>query len=185
MLRVGRGLKGRSKKAKGRSKSGAAPLTFAFCLLTSYFQWLRVAGLGAPSSAQAELRPTGPHAALNFPPNNFSRSRVLNLQMHSAAILVDSAFSNTPGMSLTSQGYCTRLSNSSRGGASMMSEENRIKSTAYAEQIRGAKFEPAEERLSSKQLFRIAAELQEFLTKRRSRRRRNAASANLTRYYVE
>ena len=66
-----------------------------------------------------------------------------------------------------------------------MSEENRIKSKEYADQIRGAKFEPAEERLSSKQLFRIAAELQELLTKRRSRPRRSASSANLTRYYVE
>jgi hypothetical protein len=65
-----------------------------------------------------------------------------------------------------------------------MNEENRIKSREYAEQIRGAKFELAEERLSSKQLFRIAAELQEFLTKRRSRPRRIASSANLT-HYVE
>ena len=65
-----------------------------------------------------------------------------------------------------------------------MSEENRIKSTEYAEQIRGPKFELAEERLSSKQLFRIAAELQEFLIKRRTRHKRRASSANLT-HYVE
>ena len=65
-----------------------------------------------------------------------------------------------------------------------MSEENRIKSTQYAEQIRGPKFELAEERLSSKRLFRIAAELQEFLIKRRAQHRRRAFSANLT-HYVE
>jgi hypothetical protein len=29
--------KGRSKKAKGKSEAGAAPFTFAFCLLTSAF----------------------------------------------------------------------------------------------------------------------------------------------------
>jgi hypothetical protein len=65
-----------------------------------------------------------------------------------------------------------------------MSEEKRINSTNYAEQIQGAKFKAPEERLSSKRLFRIAAELQELLTKRRSRNKRVAASANLT-HYVE
>ena len=65
-----------------------------------------------------------------------------------------------------------------------MSEEKRINSTKYAEQIQGAKFKAAEEPLSSKQLFRIAAELQEFLTKRRFRNRRIGISANLT-HYVE
>jgi hypothetical protein len=65
-----------------------------------------------------------------------------------------------------------------------MNEENRIKSREYAEQIHGAKFELAEKRLSTKQLFRIAAELQEFLTNRRSRHRRTASGANLT-HYVE
>ena len=65
-----------------------------------------------------------------------------------------------------------------------MTEEKSIGSTNYAEQFHGAKFKPPEERLSSKRLFRIAAELQELLTKRRSRNRRIAASANLT-HYVE
>ena len=65
-----------------------------------------------------------------------------------------------------------------------MNEENRIKSREYAEQIHGAKFELAEKRLSTKQLFRIAAELQEFLIKRRAQHRRRAFSANLT-HYVE
>jgi hypothetical protein len=65
-----------------------------------------------------------------------------------------------------------------------MNEEKTINSTNYAEQIDGAKFKSPEERLSSKRLFRIAAELQELLTKRRSRNRRIAASANLT-HYVE
>ena len=65
-----------------------------------------------------------------------------------------------------------------------MSEEKRINSTGYGEQIHGAKFKPPKERLSSKRLFRIAAELQELLTKRRSRNRRIVASANLT-HYVE
>ena len=65
-----------------------------------------------------------------------------------------------------------------------MSEEKIINTTNYAERIRGAKLKPAEERLSSKRLFRIAAELQELVTKRRSRNRRIAASGNLT-HYVE
>jgi hypothetical protein len=65
-----------------------------------------------------------------------------------------------------------------------MSEEKTINSTNYAEQIQGAKFKAPEERLSSKRLFRIAAELQELLTKRRSRNKRVAASAILT-HYVE
>jgi hypothetical protein len=65
-----------------------------------------------------------------------------------------------------------------------MREEKRINSTNFAEQIHGAKFKAAEEPLSSKQLFRIAAELQEFLSKRRSQKRRNAVSADLT-HYVE
>jgi len=65
-----------------------------------------------------------------------------------------------------------------------MSEEKRINSTDYAEQIHGGNFKPVEEPLSSKRLFRIAAELQELLTKRRSRKRRIAASVNLT-HYVE
>ena len=65
-----------------------------------------------------------------------------------------------------------------------MSEEKRTNSTNYAEQIQGAKFKAAEEPLSSKRLFRIAAELQELLTKRRSRNKRIVASANLT-HYVE
>ena len=65
-----------------------------------------------------------------------------------------------------------------------MSQEYRIKSTEHAEQIRGPKFELAEERLSSKRLFRLAAELQEFLIKRRARHRRRTFSANLT-HYVE
>jgi hypothetical protein len=65
-----------------------------------------------------------------------------------------------------------------------MSEEKRIDSLDFAEQIQDTKFKPLEERLSSKRLFRIAAELQEFLSKRRSRYRRIAASANLT-HYVE
>ena len=63
-----------------------------------------------------------------------------------------------------------------------MSEEKSINATNYAEQIHGAK--ALEERLSSKRLFRIAAELQELLTKRRSRNKRIASSANLT-HYVE
>jgi homogentisate 1,2-dioxygenase len=65
-----------------------------------------------------------------------------------------------------------------------MSEEKRINSTNYAEQIDGAKFKAPKERLSSKRLFRIAAELQELLTERRSRNKRITASANLT-HYVE
>ena len=65
-----------------------------------------------------------------------------------------------------------------------MSEEKIINSTNYAERIQGAKFKPPEERLSTKRLFRIAAELQELVTKRRSRKRRIAASGNLT-HYVE
>jgi len=72
-----------------------------------------------------------------------------------------------------------------RGQAELsMSEEKRIDAIDFAEQIHGAKFKPPEERLSSKRLFRIAAELQEVLSKRRSRNRRIAASANLT-HYVE
>ena len=65
-----------------------------------------------------------------------------------------------------------------------MSEEKSFDSTNYAKQIHGAKYRPREEQLSSKRLFRIAAELQELLTKRRSRNRQIAASANLT-HYVE
>ena len=65
-----------------------------------------------------------------------------------------------------------------------MSEEKTINSTNYTDQIHGAKFKAPEERLSSKRLFRIAAELQELLTKRRSRNKRVAASVNLT-HYVE
>ncbi len=65
-----------------------------------------------------------------------------------------------------------------------MNEEKRINSTNYAELTHGVEFKPAEESLSSKQLFRIAAELQEFLTRRRPRNTRIAASANLT-HYVE
>ena len=65
-----------------------------------------------------------------------------------------------------------------------MSEEKRINSTKYAEQIQGAKSKATGEPLSSKQLFRIAAELQEFLTRRRFRSRRIGISASLT-HYVE
>jgi hypothetical protein len=65
-----------------------------------------------------------------------------------------------------------------------MSEEKRINSTKYAEQIQDAKSKAAAETLSSKRLFRIAAELQEFLTKRRVRSRRIGLSTNLT-HYVE
>ena len=65
-----------------------------------------------------------------------------------------------------------------------MNEEKRINYLKDAGQIPGAQFKPVEEPLSSKQLFRIAAELQEFLTRRRSRSRRIAASENLT-HYVE
>ena len=65
-----------------------------------------------------------------------------------------------------------------------MSEEKRIDFTNYAEQIPGAKFKAPEERLSSKRLFRIAAELQELVTKRRSLNKRIVTSANLT-HYVE
>jgi hypothetical protein len=64
-----------------------------------------------------------------------------------------------------------------------MSAEKMIHST-NAEQIDDAKFGSAKVRLSDKQLFRIAAELQELLTRRKSRNRRIAASANLT-HYVE
>jgi hypothetical protein len=65
-----------------------------------------------------------------------------------------------------------------------MNEEKRINSTIYAEQMRGARFKSPDKRLSSKRLFRIAAELQELLSERRSRNRRIAASASLT-HYVE
>ena len=67
-----------------------------------------------------------------------------------------------------------------------MNEEKTINSTNYAGQIHGANFNSPEERLSSKRLFRIAAELQELVTKR-SRNRRIAAPANLAHYahYVE
>jgi hypothetical protein len=63
-----------------------------------------------------------------------------------------------------------------------MREEKRINSTNFAGH--GAKFRAAEEPLSSKQLFRIAAELQELLSKRRSQKRRSAVLGNLT-HYVE
>lgn len=65
-----------------------------------------------------------------------------------------------------------------------MSEEKRINFTKDAEQIQGTKSKAAGEPLSSKQLFRIAAELQELLTKRRFTSRRIGISANLT-HYVE
>jgi len=65
-----------------------------------------------------------------------------------------------------------------------MNEEKTINSTNYAGQIHGANFKSPEERLSSKRLFRIAAELQELVTKRRSRNRRIAAPGNLT-HYIE
>jgi hypothetical protein len=65
-----------------------------------------------------------------------------------------------------------------------MNEEKRINYPEDAEQVRGGHSTRADKPLSSKQLFRIAAELQELLTKRRSQNRRFAASANLT-HYVE
>jgi hypothetical protein len=65
-----------------------------------------------------------------------------------------------------------------------MSEKTRTDSTEYAEQIQDAGFERAQEPLSSKRLFRLAAELQDLLTTRRARNKRMAAAASLT-HYVE
>jgi hypothetical protein len=65
-----------------------------------------------------------------------------------------------------------------------MNEENRINELKDAGRVHGARFKPVEEPLSSKQLFRIAAELQEFLIKRKPQTRRIVASASLT-HYVE
>ena len=65
-----------------------------------------------------------------------------------------------------------------------MREEKRINSTNFVGEIHAAQFKAAEEPLSSKQLFRIAAELQELLSKRRYQKRRYAVSENLT-HYVE
>jgi hypothetical protein len=65
-----------------------------------------------------------------------------------------------------------------------MSEEKRFNELKDAGRVHGAAFKPAEEPLSSKQLFRIAAELQEFLIERKPRSRRIVASASLT-HYVE
>jgi hypothetical protein len=64
-----------------------------------------------------------------------------------------------------------------------MSEE-KMTNSPNAERIDSAKFGLEKERLSDKKLFRIAAELQDLLTRRRSRNRRITASANLT-HYVE
>ena len=65
-----------------------------------------------------------------------------------------------------------------------MSEEIRSNSTEYAEQKHDAGSEKPEERLSSKRLFRLAAELQDLVTTRRARNRRIPTPANLT-HYVE
>ena len=65
-----------------------------------------------------------------------------------------------------------------------MNEKTRTDSTEYAEQIHDAGFERAPEPLSSKRLFRLAAELQDLVTTRRAKNKRMAASAILT-HYVE
>ncbi len=65
-----------------------------------------------------------------------------------------------------------------------MSEEKIIDSRKHADQVQGVRSKPAGEPLSSKQLFRIAAELQEYLTRQRFRNRRIRASVSLT-HYVE
>jgi hypothetical protein len=65
-----------------------------------------------------------------------------------------------------------------------MNEETRTNSTEYAEQIHDTESEKTEERLSSKRLFRLAAELQDLVTARRARNRRIPTPANLT-HYVE
>jgi len=65
-----------------------------------------------------------------------------------------------------------------------MNEETRSNFAEYAEQIHETGSEKTEERLSSKRLFRLAAELQDLVTTRRARNRRIATPANLT-HYVE
>ena len=65
-----------------------------------------------------------------------------------------------------------------------MNEETRSNLTEYAEQIHETGSGKPEKRLSSKSLFRLAAELQDLVTARRARNRRIATPANLT-HYVE
>ena len=66
-----------------------------------------------------------------------------------------------------------------------MNEETRSNTKEYSEQqIHDAEFERAEEQLSSKRLFRLAAELQDLVTTRRAATRRVTAPPNLT-HYVE
>jgi len=65
-----------------------------------------------------------------------------------------------------------------------MSEKTRTYSTEYAEQIHDPGSERAQEPLSSKRLFRLAAELQDLVTTRKARNKRMVAAANLT-HYVE
>jgi hypothetical protein len=65
-----------------------------------------------------------------------------------------------------------------------MNEETRSNSTEFAEQIHDTGSDKTAERLSSKRLFRLAAELQDLVTTRRARNRRIPTPANLT-HYVE